>query len=155
MNELLKLDRWRWTAIALAGLAAALLFWPTPNRAAPVLTVPAPRPVLLQPMTEESAIALFDLSTLPPIKAPPPPPVAQPVIDPAAAIKRYTLLGVTVNELGAIALLGGNGQQQSLKQGDMLDGFAVVQILPRQIDFQKNDIAVSLVLPASEQQTPN
>ena len=106
-------------------------------------------------MAQEDAIALFNLGSLPAVEAPPPPPVAEPVIDPAAAIKRYTLLGVTVNEVGAIALVSVDGNQQSLKHGDRLEGFEVVGILPRQIDFQKDDVTASLVLPTFDQQQPD
>ena len=71
------------------------------------------------------------------------------IVDPAAEIKRYRLLGVTKSDDGAIALLSDGANTVSLKENERLAGFAAIAIGPRDITFQKGDVVASLTLPDS------
>lgn len=98
-------------------------------------------------LTPERLNAFFDIARLPLPKAPEPAPVLAPVVDPAAAIKRHKLLGITISEDDAVALVSDGGRQILLKEGDSLAGFVATQIRPRGIVFEKDGVVAVLSLP--------
>jgi len=145
VNRVLQSYPLRLAVAAIVAASIALIFLPPPTRNIPApITVEAPLAISLSPLSAEQAESLFDLASLPVIEVPPPPPV---IVDPAAALKRHTLLGVSLNETGAIALISDGVRQLSLKEGGVLAGFEVIRIWPRQVDFEKDGTTVSLSLP--------
>ncbi len=145
MNKFLQLDPLRLGAIFLTVAAIAMIFLPPPSRTLPAMpavnaTIAETAPVL----SSELAGRLFNLANLPAIEIPPPAPV---IVDIAAALKRHTLLGVTLNETSAIALVSDGARQISLEEGAVLAGFEVIRIMPRQVDFRKDGVTASLSLP--------
>lgn len=144
-------------AVAAAATGIVLFFLPAPERplgtqnSAEVAAAPAHQTA--PAVTVEEFKPLFDLAGLPRPPAPEPPPAAP--IDPRAAIGRYMLLGVTVNDNEALALIADGGRQLTLRQGDVLAGFTVTQIRPRQVDFEKEGIAASLRLAETTRRTSN
>lgn len=134
--------------VATATTAATgvfLLFLPAPERSLSEQnkdeTAAAPAPRIAPTVTVEELKLLFSLTDLPKRAAPEPSPV-----DPSAAIGRYRLLGVTMNDDEALALIADGNTQLTLRQGDMLAEFVVTRIRPRQVEFEKEGIAASLRL---------
>lgn len=94
----------------------------------------------------DHAYTLFDHSVRP---YEPAPIIAEPVFDPAAAISNYRLLGVTLHEDGAVALLFDGDRTFNLKEGDILEGFSASNIEARRIEFRQGEIIAVLELPAA------
>jgi len=151
MNSLLSIRKMRIVAAAIFIAAIGLFFWRPATLALPAPPAIHPQGNITdneQTLSLAQATAVFDLSVLPPKSAP----IieAQPV-DPTAAIRRYQLVGVTINKSGAFALVSDGAHNFTLKQGDMLDGFVVHNIGPRRIEFKKGDVIAAIELPGTVQ----
>lgn len=130
----------------IAGLTALCVFL----LPAPVHSIPTVSTQYEQSLSENThnqanvSPTLFDLHDLPIAKSSEP---ATVLIDPAAAIKEYRLLGVTIDDDKAIALLTSGSGQRIVKPGDTLEGFTLATISARDVSFQKDGISVTLTLP--------
>ena len=137
-------------SLAFITAGVAFLIWPTPEPALPTVidhrNAPADQPDN-QALRAEKAQALFDFASLPTAPAPEPLSPKPAAVDPAAAINRYRLVGVSVNEHGALALLSDGFAHFTIATGDNLAGFTVTKISPRRVDFEKDSIAATLSLP--------
>lgn len=136
---------------AVCTLAVITLLWPIPEMTTQSLTVDAIKsetergPTVLP---TDKIHSLFDLTRMPSAIQPAQPPAATtPTLDPAAAIRRYTLMGVTANEHEAVALLSDGASQITIKEGDRIAGFAVTDIRSRQVVFEKDGVVATLSLP--------
>ena len=131
-------------------MAIAVLLWPAPTFTEPSRAEPfaqngqTSRDVVL---SADKANALFNLARLPSPEAPAPVPAPVVRIDPAAALKRHRLLGITINENEAVALVTDGARQMLLKEGDSLADFVVKTISPRQVTFEKDGVVAALSLP--------
>lgn len=138
-------------ALAVVTFLAAIcvFFLPSPHMAPPAMKMGAAPEFTVNEelhLSYDHAYALFDHSVRPPE---PTPTIAEPVVDPAAAISSYRLFGVTLHEDGAIALLFDGDRTFNLKEGDILEGFSVSNIEARRIEFRQGEIIAVLELPAA------
>lgn len=98
-------------------------------------------------LSANEAQPFFDLNRLPQPKRPEPPPAPVATIDLAADIKRYTLLGITIGDREAVALLTSGAEPITLKERDQLAGFVLTHIQPREVIFAKDGVVTALSLP--------
>jgi len=135
------------------GLAAlAILLWPAPERdlvSAMELSADSRQSASRVALPGERLRVHFRLDRLPAPKAPAPVVVAAPAveIDPAAALRRYRLLGVTINEDDAVALITDGARQVLLKEGESLANFVATEIRPREVVFDSDGVVATLSLP--------
>lgn len=159
MNSRPTLNRPHFLSLAFIIAGVAFLIWPTPEQALPTIIDhrnASADQINNQALRAEKAQALFDFASLPAAPAPEPRAPNPAAIDPTAAIKRYKLVGVSVNEQGALALLSDGFAHFTIAVGDKLAGFTVTKISPRRIEFEKESIAATLSLPdhAPHRDTP-
>lgn len=135
---------------AICTLAIIVLLWPMPK----LTTQFSAEPIIETEqnsydiaLSTDEARTLFDFTRLPSPKQPETPPAPAMTIDPAAAIKRHRLLGITINENEAVALLTDGTHQITLKRGDNLANFTVTHIRPREVVFEKGGVVAALSLP--------
>ena len=138
----------RLAAAATAATGLFVLFMPAPERSlgkrnGEEIAV-AKTPQTTPAVAAEALKPLFDLASLP--QPPAPEPTRAAPMDPGAAIVRYALLGVMVNDDEAMALIADGDRQVMLKQGDRLAEFTVMRIHPRQVDFIREGVVASLRL---------
>lgn len=151
MKPWVKLNRAQMGACALTAAAAFLLLWTPRGKAMAPAAPQTPLFAAAEPSAErglpttEAIEALFAIETLPPA---PPPVIVEPPVDPAAGLRRHILVGVTMSESVAVALLFDGGRQIQVRKGDLIEGFNVAAIEPRRIEFRKDDVVVALELPA-------
>lgn len=134
--------------VCVAALAA--LLWPAPKLAVEPFAegVAAPAAEIGQhTLSADRLTPLFSPGRLPRAQTPPPSAAPAATIDPAAALKRHRLLGVTINEHEAVALVTDGARRITLKEGDRLAGFAVSAIRPRQVMFEKDGVRAVISLP--------
>lgn len=132
-------------AVLLLVAAAGLIL--TPLRA----TAPA-----TTPMTEIGSAAttdlsrfaeLFDLSRLPPLRAPAP--VSRPAApppDPAAGLRRYRLIGLAVSDARAAGVFERDGATLVLAAGESLESFVLQRVDSAGAAFVRGDLEINLVL---------
>ena len=142
------------TAAGATALAAlALVLWPAPQRDLVSETSPPadsePRSADRVAFSGETLEAFFRLDQLPAPKAPAPAVAAVRVveIDPAAELRRYRLLGVTITGDDAVALITDGARQFPLREGERLADFVAAEIRPREVKFEKDGVAATLSLP--------
>lgn len=128
-----------------AGVSFFLLLVPRHDlpmrQLSPQTTINISKPTSL---TADQIRDFFDISKLP--ETPTRAPVAE-IIDPAADLLANQLIGITIGEGGAIALIKNGSEIIQLRIGDKFLGFDVLQILPRQVVFKKENLEARLDLP--------
>ena len=130
--------------------AFAALLWPAPKLAVEPLAEVAAAPAAetgQHTLSVDRLTPLFSPGRLPRAQAPSPSAAPAATIDPAAALKGHRLLGVTINEHEALALLTDGARRITLKEGDRLAGFTVSAIRPRQVMFEKDGVRAVISLP--------
>jgi hypothetical protein len=148
MNKFAAISKMRIASVAIFIAALGIFLW----RPAPLVLPAANAGTVLETsihrgdaISLERAKAYFDLSFLP---AKLMPSVAPQPVDPAAGLQRYQLLGVTVNQTGAVALVSDGAHPFNVKLGYVLEDFIVSNIEPRRVEFKKDDTVAILELPA-------
>lgn len=143
-----------WTylaSIASALIAFGLLVWPTRS----FDTAPFADPSVQESPGPAFSLgflsARFNLADLPDppqqtavTQAPPPP-------DPAAPLKRYRFLGGAKSGERGAGLFTDGATQQTLKRGETLTGFTLIDFDEKGAKFDKNGLEIMLPLVASSQ----
>lgn len=73
-----------------------------------------------------------------------------PIIDPAADLKRWTLIGIVQSDQKAMALFSKGNLSTVREAGNELAGFTITKITPREVLFQNETLTHSLRLPHLE-----
>ena len=150
MNNRAAFNRSHFASLALLIAGAVFLVWPAPERTVPAIAHDdngLTDQVNGLELRAEKAQTLFNLAGLPAVPAPEPPPPQPATVDPAAAIKRHRLVGVSVHEEGALALLTDGLTHFTVATGDTLAGFTITKISARRVDFAKEGVRATLALP--------
>jgi hypothetical protein len=133
---------WAAGILSVTGLATVLTPVHLPRHAprfrSPVIDHRIPS---IDPAALTRLAARFDLSTLPAERTPEPPPV-----DPTAALRAFTLIGIVGTDDTSVVLMAGGGAPSTLKIGEALAGFTLATVEARRVVFVQGATHVEFVL---------